>query len=289
MRAYGGKIMARPLKKGVDYFPLDCVLNDEFKKIKARFGLTGFALIIILFQKIYFTNGYYVEMTEDDLYLFADESRVKFGLAADVIKYAVQIGLFDKEKFLKHNVLTSSGIQKRYLGIVKRRKEINLKNEYLCISYTQIRDIVNNNRDNVNNNGVNVDNNSQSKVNIYINKEEEREPDGSLRAVKRKSFIEYYMQKVNPTPSPVIISELEEYENKMEYECFCAIIDYCLDENKRNWSYIKAVLYDKAMKLIKTKEAFLADISLNKNKPISSGKKTANTSKIITEMERIDY
>ncbi len=285
--------MARPLKKGVDYFPLDCVLNDEFKKVKARFGLAGFAIIIILFQKIYSTNGYYVEMTEDDLYMFAEDNNIKYGLAADVIEYAVKIGLFDFDLFEKKSILTSAGIQKRYLEIVKRRKTIEIKNEYLCISYTQIREIVNDNTVNVYNNSIDVDNNSQSKVKIYINKEEEREPDGSLKAVKRKSFVEYYCRKVNPCPSEIITTTLEYYEDKMEYECFCAIIDYCIDENQRNWSYIKAVLYDKTMKYITTKEAFLADVAAYKNKKNSNQSKSTQSSngdkKIITRMERIDY
>ena len=200
--------------------------------------------------------------------------------------------MFDKEKFLKYNILTSAGIQKRYFEIVKRRKEIELRGEYLCISYTQLRKIVNTNRVNVYNNEINADNNEQTKVLIY--NEEEIEAFASEPALNRKSFIEYFMQRVNATPSQVVISDIEAYENKMEYECFCAIIDYCIDENKRNWSYIRAVLNDKVNKCITTKEAFDADIALNKaqreNKNTASDKKTVHKVKeIITEIDRIEF
>ena len=284
--------MARPFKKGVDYFPLDCVLDDKMRLIKAKFGLRGFAFVIILLQEIYGNEGYYYAIKENDFLLLINDSKIKQNLATDVIKYAADVGMFDKEKFLKYNILTSAGIQKRYFEIVKRRKEIELRGEYLCISYTQLRKIVNTNRINVYNNEVNADNNEQTKVLIY--NEEEIEAFASEPAVNRKSFIEYFMQRVNATPSQVVISDIEAYENKMEYECFCAIIDYCIDENKRNWSYIRAVLNDKVNKCITTKKAFDADIALNKaqreNKNTASDKKPVHKVKeIITEIERIEF
>ena len=44
--------MARPLKDGVDYFPLDTVLDTKFELIEAEYGLTGFAVVVKLLQKI---------------------------------------------------------------------------------------------------------------------------------------------------------------------------------------------------------------------------------------------
>ena len=31
--------MARPLKEGIDYFSLDCYMDDKIKMIQAEFGL----------------------------------------------------------------------------------------------------------------------------------------------------------------------------------------------------------------------------------------------------------
>ena len=51
--------MARPLKSGVDYFPLDVIMNDDVRLVEAEFGIVGFALIIKLYQRIYRDKGYY--------------------------------------------------------------------------------------------------------------------------------------------------------------------------------------------------------------------------------------
>ena len=53
--------MARPLKEGVDYFSLDCYMDDKIKMIQAEFGLKGFAIVVKLWQTIYREHGYYCE------------------------------------------------------------------------------------------------------------------------------------------------------------------------------------------------------------------------------------
>ena len=53
--------MARPLKEGIDYFSLDCYMDDKVKMIQAEFGLKGFAIIVKLWQIIYREHGYYCE------------------------------------------------------------------------------------------------------------------------------------------------------------------------------------------------------------------------------------
>ena len=45
--------MPRPYKKGLDYFELDCYLDDKFGMIEAEFGDKGFAIAVKLYQLIY--------------------------------------------------------------------------------------------------------------------------------------------------------------------------------------------------------------------------------------------
>ncbi len=61
--------MARPLKIGLDYFPLDVSFDDNIELLEAEEGLEGFAILIKLWQKIY-SNGYYIEWNDDCLLLF---------------------------------------------------------------------------------------------------------------------------------------------------------------------------------------------------------------------------
>jgi hypothetical protein len=124
--------LARPIKDGVDYFPLDVHLDDKFKFIEIKFKLEGFAILIKLFQKIY-SCGYWYKWTEDEMLIFADENRVDLSTVKDVVDEAVIRGIFDKELYEECNILTSKGIQNRYKEIVKRRKNVNVIEEYLLI------------------------------------------------------------------------------------------------------------------------------------------------------------
>ena len=52
--------MARPMKDGVDYFPLDVNVDKKFRLVEAKFGIVGFGVIVKLFQLIYAENGYFL-------------------------------------------------------------------------------------------------------------------------------------------------------------------------------------------------------------------------------------
>ena len=55
--------MGRKIKEGLDYFELDCRLNQKFKLIEAEFGLKGFALIVKLWQQTTKAKSGYVRIT----------------------------------------------------------------------------------------------------------------------------------------------------------------------------------------------------------------------------------
>ncbi|MEK5065924.1 DUF4373 domain-containing protein [Cytobacillus sp. FSL R5-0596] len=127
--------MARPTKQGVDYFPLDVHLDDKFKFIEIKYKLEGFAILIKLMQKIY-SCGYWYRWTEDEALLFSDEIRTDFSTVENVVNECLVRGVFDNNMFEKHNILTSKGIQKRYKEIVRRRKDVEVIEEYLLIDDT---------------------------------------------------------------------------------------------------------------------------------------------------------
>ena len=63
--------MARPVKSNLDYFPLDCNLDQKFQLLEAEHGIAGFGIIVRLFQTIYGEEGYYMKWDKDSLILFA--------------------------------------------------------------------------------------------------------------------------------------------------------------------------------------------------------------------------
>lgn len=155
--------MARPIKDGVDYFPLDVALDEKFELIEAEFGLIGFAVVVKLYQRIY-ERGYYCEWTNEVALLFGHKIGLGGNAVSEIVAAAIRRGIFDKDMFDKYGILTSKGIQKRYFEAVARRKLVNVKKQYLLVSVADFLKSENINFENVIINPENDSNNSQSKV-----------------------------------------------------------------------------------------------------------------------------
>lgn len=126
------------IKSGIDYFPLDCQLDDKMELIEAEFGLKGFAIIVKLFQKIYGGEGYYCEWTNEVALLFGKNNGLSESAVSEIVNAAIRRGMFSKKHYEEYQILTSHGIQKRYLEAVSRRKSVSVKKEYLLITDAQI-------------------------------------------------------------------------------------------------------------------------------------------------------
>ena len=129
--------MARPLKQGLDYFPLDTIWNDKVKFVRAEFGVAGIGILVSLWQKIYRDKGYYTIWDDDVALLFASEINAGFSVVSEVVRCCLKRGIFDSETFARHGVLTSAGIQRRYLASTKRR-ETALKPEISLVKCDEI-------------------------------------------------------------------------------------------------------------------------------------------------------
>ena len=129
-------------KEGIEYFPLNCRLDEKFELIEAEFGLKGFAVIVKLLQRIYGEHGYYCEWNEDIALLFARQVLSCSGannLIASIVAASVRRGIFDQTLFDQYGILTSRGIQKRYLEITYKRKKVEMEKAYLLLSDAEIK------------------------------------------------------------------------------------------------------------------------------------------------------
>ncbi|WP_081911484.1 DUF4373 domain-containing protein [Clostridium culturomicium] len=126
--------MARPQKEGLDYFPLDVDVDqdDKVTLIEAQYGIEGFGIVIKLMMKIYKTS-YFYEWTEREQLLFSKRVNVDINRVNAVINNCVKWGLFDETVYNLHKVLTSKGIQKRYLTAIGRRQTVKMIKEYLLL------------------------------------------------------------------------------------------------------------------------------------------------------------
>ena len=158
--------MPRPIKEGLDYFELDCHFDEKIRLIQAEFGLKGLAVIVLLFKEIYGGQGYYMTWDEDRLLLLMSENGVAGGdknLINEIVSACIRRDIFSEKLFEEYRILTSSGIQRRYLNAVARRENVKLKKEYLLISVGNNKVNVDRNPVIVDRNSINVDRNPQSR------------------------------------------------------------------------------------------------------------------------------
>jgi len=112
--------MGRNIKEGLSYFPLDVDFFEDSKVefLSARFGVKGDGILTRLLCKIY-RQGYSLEFNDDVALLFARSvgDINLHGLVKDVVNELLKRGFFNEPIFKRFGLLTSKGIQKRYVKI----------------------------------------------------------------------------------------------------------------------------------------------------------------------------
>ncbi len=116
--------MPRPIKDGLDYFPLDTALFTQDKRIKTllrKFGADGITFLIALWCDIYGGTGYYVVADEDYLIEMSHDTGINLNTIRQIMAYLLDRSLFDNTLFQSVKVLTAPGIQRRFELAVKER------------------------------------------------------------------------------------------------------------------------------------------------------------------------
>jgi hypothetical protein len=124
--------MARPRKKGLDYYPIDVGFLDDVKvmRITSKCGAEAVSVLICLLGEIYAEEGYYMEVNEDTAFIIGRKCGLGEDKVLEVINRAKEAGFFDKKMAEKYRILTSKGIQGRYLEATAKRKGGYIKREF---------------------------------------------------------------------------------------------------------------------------------------------------------------
>ncbi len=249
--------LARPQKVGVEYFPLDVDIDqdDKVAMVEALHGVEGFGVAIKLMMKIY-KEGYYYEWTEREQILFSRRVNVDINRVNVIINDCIKWGLFDENLYNEHQILTSKGIQSRYLEIVKRRTLVEFIDVFLLISTDLFKNLNNIVIVDINGviadiNQVNESNSTQSKVKESKVKESivnNNNGDSCPQVVdnlkdKNLSLIATAFQQngfgtINATIKELLVELLEEYP----FEWIEPAIKKAVESNIRKLSYVKGIL-----------------------------------------------
>ncbi|MEQ7214855.1 DUF4373 domain-containing protein [Enterococcus asini] len=127
--------MARPLKQGLDYHPLDVEFYREIKvrQLNHAFGPISTVILLTLLGAVYKDRGYYAEWNDDLCFLVAVDSFSTEEVVRAVVKKALAVGLFDQDCFSAYGILTSKEIQRHYLAATYKRKGVNMVAEYFLV------------------------------------------------------------------------------------------------------------------------------------------------------------
>ena len=228
------------MNNGIPYFPLDVHLDDKFELIEAEFGLTGFAVVVKLFQKIYGDNGYYCEWTYDVALLFARKIGLGVNAVSEILRASIKRGIFDSRLYEEYHILTSKGIQNRYLEAVSRRKKVEIQKAYLLVKVAQKYENV----------YILDENVYISDKNAYIfeqSKEEESKVKKSRGKQSNKDdsaapAIQTYISVFGTEPSANIKSKIKVWLKKVSVDVIVYAINEADANNARKWAYVEKIL-----------------------------------------------
>lgn len=126
--------MARPIKTGLSYFPLDVDFHNDIKlrKLVRQKDGRAISIYLILLCSIY-KNGYYMEWDEDLPFIIAESTGYPEEYILEVIHSCLEVGLFCKIMFEQHHIFTSRGVQIRYKMVCKTANKSAQINEFNII------------------------------------------------------------------------------------------------------------------------------------------------------------
>lgn len=230
--------MARPIKQGLDYYPLDVgFLQDvKIRRIMRACGIQSIPVLISLLANIYRNDGYFLRWSPDMSFLIADELGVSEGAVTATVDKAVQVDFFNANMYECYGVLTSEGIQSRFFEAASRRREVRYDARFLLINVNVYKNLVN-----VDNNPVNVDDNPQSEVKESKVKESKEEGEERTSAAADE-IMGYYSSNIHPVSSLVekdkLIALVETHGDAFVHKA----IERAVVRNKRSLAYITGIL-----------------------------------------------
>lgn len=116
--------MARPLKVGLDYFPhdVDASSDEKIEFLRAKYKNDGYAFYFITLERIYRTDDGKLILGEIDKRILAKKIGISLDKFNRILNDCLTNSIFTKSEFENHSIITSPGIQRRFLEIQAERE-----------------------------------------------------------------------------------------------------------------------------------------------------------------------
>ena len=118
--------MARPIKEGLDYFPLDVVFDEKIQALESVFKNDGLVWMIKFWQSAYRSSDGEVSLDNYHGVIHQENCRVTPEKHTEILKLCLEIGLLVKSNGNKY---TSNGIKKRFYYVVGERERWRIKHK----------------------------------------------------------------------------------------------------------------------------------------------------------------
>lgn len=97
--------------------------------------------VLYVFCKVYEGDGYFLKWDKDDCLIAAEDLKESPTYISEVLQGCLARSLFDEGVYQMFGVLTSAGIQRRYLRGCEKRDEIEIASEYWLLDVNDKKDV----------------------------------------------------------------------------------------------------------------------------------------------------
>jgi len=245
------------MKDGVDYFPKDTDFyeDDKVRLLRAEFGAKGMYLLDYLLCRLYGRNGYFLPWDRNVQLLVADA--VGCGCEpqyiSEFIAGATRCSFFNERVRDVFGVLTSAGIQRRYIRMFNSREQIQIIKEYWLLDVKSRKDVpagaINKlvfislkstgNPDKSTGNPDKSTGNPQNKVkdtNVSQNKTKDAHAREDIAAA-----VLCYENNIGPIET-IVFEELVRWLDNINVSLIVYAIEEAVRHRVRNWAYINKII-----------------------------------------------
>lgn len=119
------------IKKGIDYFSMNTTFDTSVRLLLARFKNSGLGIWMRILQALYREEGYFMAWDEESALLLAEELSEDVKTLNQLVTFCVDKEIFDNNLYEKYKILTSRRIQENFYKAAYRRKDIDVRADFV--------------------------------------------------------------------------------------------------------------------------------------------------------------